>query len=654
MVISPLKALLFLAGGSAAAVTTAYVTGALDGVLEDPPAMIAALPDPAAPDDAPGEAVIPAPDKPDAAPAAGNNEDAPADKAEVVPPTFDLVRVEPDGSVVLAGKAAANAAIEIITGTTVIARTTATPEGDFAVVLDDPLKPGDYQIVLRSTTPDNLVATSVETALVSVPETASGEVLALVEEPGKPSKLITVPKAAPAEATAEEVAPAEEAEPAATAEAPAPETEKAEPATEAAEAPAVESDAPAEETAAAPAEAGETVVARAEPDPAVEPEAESMAEEPPAAAPEAAPAEAASEAPAEEAESTPAAAEPEPAEEPVDVARADPAPAEQATPEPPAAEPAAQAPAPAEADRPVVLVEAVEIEGRKVFVAGIGQPGLTVRVYANADLLGETEVSPSGRFLIETERDLPVGDYIIRADLLDDGGRKVVARAAVPFQREPGEAIAAVAPAPEMPAPVVVETEQRAETPAEAAGEEELTIAKAEEKPAMSDDTGETEAAEAPAAAKPRPETKAATPAGETGEDTAGKEVAPPEPAVTAEKPAPEAVVAATEPAADTVPTAPEVEEVLAPKLQPVASAVIIRRGDTLWRISRRVYGRGVRYSTIYLANQDQIEDPHRIWPGQVFRVPDKSNDGEDADMQAMEDQMTTIEASGDAASSIE
>ena len=66
----------------------------------------------------------------------------------------------------------------------------------------------------------------------------------------------------------------------------------------------------------------------------------------------------------------------------------------------------------------------------------------------------------------------------------------------------------------------------------------------------------------------------------------------------------------------------------LAPKLQSVDSAVIIRRGDTLWRISRRVYGRGIRYSTIYLANEKQIEDPDRIWPGQVFKVPEKSNDG--------------------------
>ena len=39
---------------------------------------------------------------------------------------------------------------------------------------------------------------------------------------------------------------------------------------------------------------------------------------------------------------------------------------------------------------------------------------------------------------------------------------------------------------------------------------------------------------------------------------------------------------------------------------QPADGAVISRRGDSLWRISRRVYGRGVRYSTIYLANQKQ------------------------------------------------
>ena len=63
-------------------------------------------------------------------------------------------------------------------------------------MLEDPLKPGDYQIVLRATAPDNVVAMSVETAVVSVPETPDGQVLALVEEPGKPSQMITVPQPA--------------------------------------------------------------------------------------------------------------------------------------------------------------------------------------------------------------------------------------------------------------------------------------------------------------------------------------------------------------------------------------------------------------------------------------------------------------------------
>jgi len=54
-------------------------------------------------------------------------------------------------------------------------------------------------------------------------------------------------------------------------------------------------------------------------------------------------------------------------------------------------------------------------------------------------------------------------------------------------------------------------------------------------------------------------------------------------------------------------------------------SSVIIRRGDTLWHISRRVYGKGIRYTTIYLANQNQIKDPDMIWPGQIFALPEKS-----------------------------
>jgi nucleoid-associated protein YgaU len=58
--------------------------------------------------------------------------------------------------------------------------------------------------------------------------------------------------------------------------------------------------------------------------------------------------------------------------------------------------------------------------------------------------------------------------------------------------------------------------------------------------------------------------------------------------------------------------------------LKASATSVIIRRGDTLWQISRRVYGKGVRYTTIYLANEKQITNPDRILPGQIFGVPNE------------------------------
>ena len=54
----------------------------------------------------------------------------------------------------------------------------------------------------------------------------------------------------------------------------------------------------------------------------------------------------------------------------------------------------------------------------------------------------------------------------------------------------------------------------------------------------------------------------------------------------------------------------------------PEIQAVTVQRGDNLWRISRRILGKGSRYTQIYEANASQIRDPNRIWPGQVFVAP--------------------------------
>jgi hypothetical protein len=51
----------------------------------------------------------------------------------------------------------------------------------------------------------------------------------------------------------------------------------------------------------------------------------------------------------------------------------------------------------------------------------------------------------------------------------------------------------------------------------------------------------------------------------------------------------------------------------------------IVQPGNSLWRIARRAYGDGLRYTVIYQANKTQIRDPDLIYPGQVFMIPENS-----------------------------
>ena len=55
---------------------------------------------------------------------------------------------------------------------------------------------------------------------------------------------------------------------------------------------------------------------------------------------------------------------------------------------------------------------------------------------------------------------------------------------------------------------------------------------------------------------------------------------------------------------------------------KPKRGLVNVKRGNSLWRIARRAYGQGMRYTIIYKANRDQIRDPDLIYPGQIFFIP--------------------------------
>jgi tetratricopeptide (TPR) repeat protein len=52
------------------------------------------------------------------------------------------------------------------------------------------------------------------------------------------------------------------------------------------------------------------------------------------------------------------------------------------------------------------------------------------------------------------------------------------------------------------------------------------------------------------------------------------------------------------------------------------ARTYTVQAGDTLSRISSRVYGETARWTEIFEANRDQLPSPNALQPGQVLRIP--------------------------------
>jgi len=45
-------------------------------------------------------------------------------------------------------------------------------------------------------------------------------------------------------------------------------------------------------------------------------------------------------------------------------------------------------------------------------------------------------------------------------------------------------------------------------------------------------------------------------------------------------------------------------------------------RGDTLWAVSKKYYGKGSRYMEIFEANKPMLSHPDKIYVGQMLRIP--------------------------------
>ncbi|MBY5611095.1 LysM peptidoglycan-binding domain-containing protein [Rhizobium leguminosarum] len=464
-------------------------------------------------------------------------------------PAFDVLRVEPDGSTVIAGSAEPNGKLEVLDGEKVVTTANVDASGDFAAVLDDPLPAGDHQLVLKFTGKDGKSTLSEEVATISVPKDGNGaNLLAMVSKPGTASRIITAPKAGT------EVADASN--------------------------PMAPPAAPAATSAATGELALQTPNLTATPS-----------------------------------------------------GGADTAPAIPGT------------AAPDKTNVPDVMVNAVEIEGNKIFIAGTTRSNAKVIGYADDRLVGQDTAGSDGHFVIDGVVALSVGDHKIRVDVVDPAG-KVIVRAAVNFNRPAGDQVrvaaqSAPAEANGASSMVLLDEGELGKLKAEVGkafgllkglfadgklpGAEQLAAARSATEFALRSVADFRPAADAPDVFKQSSDSSSQVAGnalkllqglpGDAKSVGAALEKLGGMIAELAAAPAP-----ATPSANDVGSNQPKTIE-QAP-LTANNAAVIIRRGDTLWQISRRTYGLGVRYTTIYIANEDKIINPDRIRPGQIFGLP--------------------------------
>ena len=48
----------------------------------------------------------------------------------------------------------------------------------------------------------------------------------------------------------------------------------------------------------------------------------------------------------------------------------------------------------------------------------------------------------------------------------------------------------------------------------------------------------------------------------------------------------------------------------------------VVKKGDSLWKISGKVYGNPLKWPRIYRANKDKIKNPNRIYPNMILTIP--------------------------------
>ncbi|MDJ0609893.1 MAG: Ig-like domain-containing protein [Kiloniellales bacterium] len=138
----------------------------------------------ATPQGAPTTGIAVVPKAPDAEPQgqpAGEPAASASDEADdqAAKPSFDIVRVEPSGETVIAGRAEPGATVTVLDRGSPIGEATANSSGEFVLLLEKPLAPGNHELTLRASPGGQATAAlqSDNVVVVVVPE-GGGEAVA--------------------------------------------------------------------------------------------------------------------------------------------------------------------------------------------------------------------------------------------------------------------------------------------------------------------------------------------------------------------------------------------------------------------------------------------------------------------------------------------
>jgi len=424
-----------------------------------------------------------------------------------VAPEIELLRVEPDGSTLVAGTAEPGSKVELNSGGKKLGEASVGSSGQYAIVLDTPLEPGDHALGLSSTkagSSENLLSSTV--GIVKVPEDAdTGTPNVLISRADQPLEIVqsdnipAIPGKASSQQSSQTVASTSDSE-----------------SVSIASSDLKDPDAKIDQDQGEPT--SETAALSGQPQTDVK-----------------------------------------------------------------------------TSSNVSVLLEAADIEANEIYIAGKGRPGTMVDLYLDGVPLGSVRVQQNGSFLFEGRRELELGRYSLRADMVDPKSGKVEARAQVDLLYQPP--------------PPSSKTVKAVKSFEQASGANRL-VPESGASPAQNENSvnkpGVTTVSRSNSSSQPAKQSSASDGSNgvEDGDTPLSSDI---------------------DKNSQTIKSSQQQDDV---RTLVTGTAVIIRSGDSLWRVARRNYGRGIRYTTIFNANRDQIRNPNRIYPGQVLRVPEPEDNG--------------------------